>query len=95
LDVDTIRRADTIVTDSAEQCQIEAGDFVAAIEQGVLHWPRLIELADVVAGRQTGRPAPESITLFKSLGIAVEDLALAARLIQLARQQQVGTELPL
>jgi ornithine cyclodeaminase/alanine dehydrogenase len=95
LDVDTIRRADAIVTDSVEQCQIEAGDFVAALEQGVLHWTRVIELADVVAGRQTGRAAPESVTLFKSLGVAIEDLAVASRLLQLARQQQVGTELPL
>jgi ornithine cyclodeaminase/alanine dehydrogenase len=95
LDVDTIRRADTIVADSIEQCQIEAGDFVAALDQGVLHWPLIHELADVVAGRQTGRPAHESITLFKSLGLAIEDLAVASRVLELARTRRVGTELPL
>lgn len=95
LDVDTIRRADTIVADSIEQCQIEAGDFVAALDQGVLHWSRVYELADVVAGRQTGRPTHESITLFKSLGLAIEDLAVASRVLELARTRRVGTELPL
>lgn len=95
LDVDTIRRADTIIVDSIEQCQIEAGDFVAAIEQGVIHWPRVVELADVVAGRQTGRPMRESITLFKSLGLAIEDLAVASRLLQKARERGLGRELPI
>jgi ornithine cyclodeaminase/alanine dehydrogenase len=95
LDVDTIRRADTLVADSIEQCQIEAGDFVAALDQGILHWSRVHELADVVAGRQTGRPAHESITLFKSLGLAIEDLAVASRVLELARTRRVGTELPL
>jgi ornithine cyclodeaminase/alanine dehydrogenase len=95
LDVDTIRRCDIIVADSVEQCQIEAGDFVSALEQGILHWARVIELADVVAGRQTGRAAPENITLFKSLGLAIEDIAVAAPLITLARERQVGSELPI
>ena len=95
LDVDTIRRADTIVVDSIEQCQIEAGDFVAALDQGVLHWSRVYELADVIAGRQTGRPTPDSITLFKSLGLAIEDLAVAARVVEKARALGVGQWLPL
>jgi ornithine cyclodeaminase/alanine dehydrogenase len=95
LDVDTIRRADTIVADSVEQCHIEAGDFVAALEQGVLHWSRVHELSAVVTGRQTSRPTPDSITLFKSLGLAIEDLAVAARVLELARKRRVGTELPL
>src|SRR5262245_5188071 len=95
LDVDTIRRADTIVADSVDQCHIEAGDFVKSIEQGVLHWPRVMELADVIAGRQTGRASPDSITLFKSLGIALEDISVAARLISLARERKMGAELPI
>lgn len=95
LDVDTIRRADTIVADSVDQCQIEAGDFVAALDQGILHWSRVYELADVLAGRQTGRPTRESITLFESLGLAIEDLAVAARVLELARERRMGTELAL
>jgi len=95
LEVDVIRRADIIVADSVDQCQIEAGDFVTALDQGVLHWPRVLELADVVVGRQTGRPTAESITLFKSLGLAIEDLAVASRVLELARERGLGRELPL
>ncbi len=94
LDATTIRRADVIVADSVEQCQIEAGDFVVALEQGILHWSRVHELADVVAGRQTGRPTPESITLFKSLGLAIEDLAVARVVLQRAKESGLGRELP-
>jgi ornithine cyclodeaminase/alanine dehydrogenase len=95
LDVDTIRRADTIVADSVEQCHLEAGDFVAALDQGILHWSRVHELADIIAGRQTGRPTPDSITLFKSLGLAIEDLAVAARVLELGRERNLGRDLPL
>jgi ornithine cyclodeaminase/alanine dehydrogenase-like protein (mu-crystallin family) len=94
LDPATIRRADTIVADSVEQCRIEVGDFVAALEQGLLHWSRVFELADIVTGRQTARPTPESITLFKSLGVAIEDLAVAHRVLAKAREAGRGRPLP-
>ena len=94
LDLMTLRRADSIVADSVEQCQMEAGDFVAALEQGILHWSRVHELADVVAGRQTARQTADSITLFKSLGLAIEDVAVAARILAKAREQGLGRQLP-
>ena len=93
LDTVTIRRADSVAADSIEQCQLEAGDFVAALEQGILHWSRVHELADVIAGRQTGRATPESITLFKSVGLAIEDLAVAARVLAKAREAGLGRNL--
>ncbi len=94
VDVTTIQRADSIICDSREQCRREAGDFVPAIEAGVTDWPLLHELADVVSGRQTGRALPENITLFKSVGLAVEDVALGAKLLELARQEGLGKPLP-
>lgn len=92
IDLDTIRRADHIVCDSVEQCQLEAGDFFPAIEAGVLEWPRVHNLADVVTGLKTGRAVPQDVTLFKSVGLAIEDLALAGRLLQRARAEGLGTE---
>ena len=94
IDVDTVRRTQHIVCDSIEACRIEAGDFVAALEQGVTDWRLMTELADVVSGRQTGRATPDDITLFKSVGLAIEDLALAARIAALAEQEGMGTPLP-
>jgi ornithine cyclodeaminase/alanine dehydrogenase-like protein (mu-crystallin family) len=94
IDATVIRRADNIVCDSIKACQLEAGDFVDALEKGIFDWNRAVELADVVAGRATGRNTRDSITLFKSVGIALEDVALGAKLLERARAQGVGRELP-
>jgi ornithine cyclodeaminase/alanine dehydrogenase-like protein (mu-crystallin family) len=95
IDATVVRRADNIVCDSIKACQIEAGDFVDAIEKGNFDWSRAVDLADVVAGKATGRNTRESIALFKSVGLAIEDIALAGKLLELARQRGVGRELPL
>jgi ornithine cyclodeaminase/alanine dehydrogenase-like protein (mu-crystallin family) len=94
IDVTTVQRADTVVCDSLEQCRLEAGDFVQALEAGAVEWSNMHELADVVAGRETGRKTAESITLFKSVGLAIEDVALAARLLDLAAKEGLGQRLP-
>jgi ornithine cyclodeaminase/alanine dehydrogenase-like protein (mu-crystallin family) len=94
IDVTTVHRADSIVCDSIEQCRLEAGDFVQALEAGAVEWSNMHELADVVAGRETGRKTAESITLFKSVGLAIEDVALAARLLELAGKEGLGKRLP-
>jgi alanine dehydrogenase len=93
IDVETVRRADTIVCDSIEACRREAGDFVEALEAGVTDWQLMRELAGVVAGQETGRALPEHITLFKSVGLAIEDVALAAKLLERAQDEKVGQSL--
>jgi ornithine cyclodeaminase/alanine dehydrogenase-like protein (mu-crystallin family) len=94
IDANVIRRADNIVCDSIEACRQEAGDFVDAREKGVFDWSRAVELADVVSGHAVGRSTRESVTLFKSVGLAIEDVALAGKLLDLARAQGLGIELP-
>lgn len=94
IDETTVRRADHIVCDSIEQCKIEAGDFVEALSIGACDWKQMHELADVVTGRQTGRATPEDITLFKSVGLATEDVAMAAKIVELARDAGLGEPLP-
>lgn len=94
IDVTTIRRADRIVCDSREACKLEAGDFVAALEGGSLEWARVHELSEVVHGRETGRAHAEDITLFKSVGLALEDLAVAVRILEKARIEGIGQALP-
>jgi ornithine cyclodeaminase/alanine dehydrogenase-like protein (mu-crystallin family) len=94
IDVATVQQADHIVCDSVEACKLEAGDFVEALEQGVTDWRLMHDLADVVTGRQTGRATPEDVTLFKSVGLAIEDVALAAKILERARAQGLGKPLP-
>jgi ornithine cyclodeaminase/alanine dehydrogenase-like protein (mu-crystallin family) len=93
IDSTVIRRADNIVCDSVEACRAEAGDFADAIEKGIFDWSRAVDLSDVVAGRATGRNTAQSITLFKSVGLALEDVALAGKLVELARAKGLGREL--
>lgn len=94
VDLYTIRRADHIVCDSREACQLEAGDFVPALESGDLEWSRVRELADVLAGLETGRAKPEDVTLFKSVGLALEDVAVAVHVYQRAKAEGIGQPLP-
>ncbi len=95
LDVEAVRRAALVVTDSLEQARLECGDLVAPIEQGVLRWEDVHELGEVVAGRRSGRRSPDDVTLFESQGVAMEDVAVAARLVARARERQVGREIPI
>lgn len=94
IDLTTIRRADHIVCDSIEACQVEAGDFAPALESGDLEWSRVKDLADVLTGLETGRARPEDITLFKSVGLALEDIAVAAHVLKRARAENIGQPLP-
>ena len=95
VDVETIRRASIIVVDSIEQSRIEAGDLMPAIERGVINWESVTELGRVVAGLDRGRTSDLDITLFKSNGIALEDISTALRVYQLARERGVGENIDL
>lgn len=95
IDATTVRRADTVVCDSVEACRREAGDFTDAIERGIFDWSRAVEFADVVAGRASGKRDPGAIVLFKSVGLASEDVAVGGKLLELARERGVGQELNL
>ena len=95
VDVQTVRRAERIVCDSIACCQIEAGDFTAPLQQGVFDWSQAVGLAAVVERPTLGRQRAESIILFKSVGMAIEDVALAGKLLELARAAGRGEELPL
>lgn len=90
IDVAAVRRADNVVVDSKDQARLEAGDFVQALEEGSLHWSNIRELGQVVVGRYAGRSRPQDVTLFKSLGIAIEDVAVAAKVVERARDAGLG-----
>ena len=94
IDVTTVRRADVIACDSIAQCQLEAGDFSEALTEHAIDWPLIHELSGIVTSRNTGRPQNESVTIFKSTGLAIEDVALAAKLFDLANTERIGQPLP-
>ncbi len=93
LDNAVVERATFVCCDSLEQAKVEAGDLVEPVEQGVLDWLEVHELAEVVGGETAGRQADDDIVLFKSLGIAAEDIAVAAVVVERARERGLGVEL--
>lgn len=86
-----VQRADLLLADSVEQCRIEGGDFVMALDDA--GWQRVRELRDLVA-------APESVTpgklsIFKSVGMGLEDVAAAGYVYEQAVAQGLGQPFPL
>ncbi len=95
LDFSTLQRSHVIVTDSLEQAQAEAGDFIIPADEGLFDWERVRDLADIISDQGVGRESPQDITLYKGLGIALEDIVTAAHVYYLARKQGLGEEIDL
>lgn len=73
LDAATITRCGSIAVEWKEQARLEAGDLI----QAKVDWSRVAELGDIVAGKAPGRSSPDEIMLFKSVGVGIEDIAIA------------------
>ncbi len=95
VDPETIERADVVVADMVEEVLHDTGDLIAAKAAGIDISDRIHSLADVVAGRVRGRTAPEQIVLYKSVGSAVQDLAVAGMCVEAAEKAGIGAELPI
>ncbi|MGH3094360.1 MAG: ornithine cyclodeaminase family protein [Gaiellaceae bacterium] len=93
LDNAVLERATFVCCDSKEQVRVEAGDLAEPVEQGVLDWLEVHELAEVVSGQVAGRGSEDDVVLFKSVGIAAEDLAVGALVYERARERGLGVEL--
>lgn len=93
IDDEVFSRADVVAVDDLAQAQSEAAELLFAHERGKFVWKKAIPLAAVVVGRAKGRPERESITLFKSLGIALEDVAVAAVVYEKAKERGLGRAL--
>jgi len=95
LDDEAIARANLIVVDSVEQSRQEAGDLILTFHGDESRWAQVKTLAEVAAGKISGRTSDDEVTLFKSNGIASWDLAAAMEVYALARKHGLGRELPL
>ncbi len=91
LDVEAVARA-SLFADRRESIENESADYLEAVRTGSIGPGHLrAELAELVGGAHPGRVAPDEITLFKSLGLAVEDLAAARHAYEAALTAGVGT----
>lgn len=91
LDTEAVRRA-RFYTDCLESCLHEAGDFLIPRAEGAITDAHLLgELGEVLLGRVPGRVSPDDITIYESLGIAIEDLAAAHHIHRCAMESGAGT----
>ncbi len=95
LNGEAIRRCDIIVADSREQSKLESGDLIQMYGDDKRRWASVTELAEVVGGKTPGRSNSRQISLFKSNGIAIEDIVVAGRIYELARERGMGRQVPL
>jgi len=95
LDAEAIRRCDVIVADSREQSKIEAGDLIQMYGDDQRRWTNVINFAEIVSGQTPGRTGNDQITLFKSNGIATEDIVVAGRIYEIAKERGMGKPIAL
>ncbi len=89
-----VERATVVAVDDLIQAKSEAAELLFAHERRKFSWESAIPLADIVSGHRQGRKTPEDITLFKSLGVALEDIAVAAVVYEKAREAGRGQAIP-
>ena len=95
LDSEALRRA-RLVVDTYAGALEEAGDIVIPLSEGVIDRAHVVaELAELVTGKRAGRTSERDITVFKSVGFALEDLAAAQLAYERARAQGIGVEVSL
>jgi alanine dehydrogenase len=95
LDAEAIRRCDVIVADSRAQSKIESGDLIQMYGDDQRRWTNVIEFAEIVSGKTQGRTNDNQITLFKSNGIATEDVVVAGRIYEIAKERGMGKQVAL
>lgn len=94
-DSEAVRRA-RVVVDTYAGALEEAGDLLIPLKEGAITRDHIVaELSEVVTGARPGRRGDDDITLFKSVGWALEDLATARLAYERARGRGVGCEVPL
>ncbi|MEY3201303.1 MAG: Ornithine cyclodeaminase, partial [Pseudomonadota bacterium] len=93
LDEATLLRAEVICTDTRETALKECGDLLPLLEKGRTHPRQWVELGELIAGQRPGRLYSNQITLFESQGLALQDLALASRVLKRAIEAGCGQSL--
>lgn len=93
--VETVARAAVVAVDTRRGGVDGAGDIRRAVDAGLLDAMDVVELGELVDGRVAGRSTADEVTVFKSVGFAALDLALAGRIVAAARRAGLGLEVDL
>jgi alanine dehydrogenase len=95
LDTAIIKRS-TLIADSYEACLKEAGDIMMPIDEGAIDKSHMkAELGEVITGKKPARSSDSEITLFKSNGLAIQDVAAAKLIYDKAVAAGIGAQVEL
>lgn len=94
VDEATLGRAHCIVADMPEEVAHDTGDAMAAVAAGIDVAGKMVSLADVAGGRVAGRNSDADIVVYKSVGSALQDVAIAEMLLKRATQERLITAMP-
>ena len=94
IDGETVLRSSVRATDHLAQARLEAAEYRDLVDAGRLGWQDIVEIGDILTEKAPGRRGGADLTLFKSLGIALEDLAIADLIWRRAIERGVGKPMP-
>ena len=95
LDDEAVSLASLVVVEHLRTAREECGELIHAVAEHRLHWDSVHELKDIVSGVTPGRRHDDDITLFTSVGTGAQDVAMAWHVLQQAKAQGIGLELPI
>jgi len=93
LDSVIIKRASLLTAGLKEACLAEAGDYIIPINEGIITEDNIISIGDIVIGKKQGRISDSDITIFKSVGISAQDVAVAKLVYDRSLEKEVGQDI--
>ena len=93
LDSTIIKRASLRVAGLKEACLAEAGDYIIPINEGIITENDIISIGDIITGKIPGRTSDSEITVFKSVGISAQDIAVGKLVYDRALEKGIGQDI--
>jgi len=93
LDSTIIKRASLLTAGLKEACLAEAGDYIIPINEGIISQDDIISIGEIITGNKPGRTSDSEITVFKSVGISAQDVAVGKLVYDRALKEGIGTDI--
>jgi ornithine cyclodeaminase len=93
LDTTTIKKASLLVAGLKEACIAEAGDYIIPINEGVISESDIISIGNIITGKIPSRSSDTEITVFKSVGISAQDVAVGKLVYDRALKEGIGQDI--
>ena len=93
LDSTIIKRASLLTAGLKEACLTEAGDYIIPINEGIINENDIISIGDIITGKVKGRTTDSEITVFKSVGISAQDVAVGKLVYDRAIKAGIGQDI--